>query len=253
MGIHRWPENSPHKGQVTRKCFYLMTSSCNFTIRRWRGVDWKGNTIPRHTHNNSPEQSAWLQYILISWRHCQNTELIKEICLEITIDGRLLKWQLGNQDIQNENGRHSRNHALWYNWRSCWFIQRDTNQQWQEPYQDIGESRPRSSEMDTIILFRHCLCWRRVISKHFLTSRWWARVARNCMMELNEHLPVYYLWFHVLAIITHCPFDIKVVTDNCSHNSHYSDVKMSMMASQITCITVVYSTVYPGADQKENI
>ena len=26
-GIHRWPVNSPHKGQVTRKCFYLMTSS----------------------------------------------------------------------------------------------------------------------------------------------------------------------------------------------------------------------------------
>ena len=27
-GIHRGPVNSPHKGQVTRKCFYLMTSSC---------------------------------------------------------------------------------------------------------------------------------------------------------------------------------------------------------------------------------
>ena len=27
-GIHRGPVNSPHKAQVTRKCFYLMTSSC---------------------------------------------------------------------------------------------------------------------------------------------------------------------------------------------------------------------------------
>ena len=26
-GIHRWPVNSPHKGSLTRKCFYLMTSS----------------------------------------------------------------------------------------------------------------------------------------------------------------------------------------------------------------------------------
>ena len=25
--IHRWPVNSPHKRPVTRKCFYLMTSS----------------------------------------------------------------------------------------------------------------------------------------------------------------------------------------------------------------------------------
>ena len=27
-GIHRWPVDSPHKGPVTRKCIYLMTSSC---------------------------------------------------------------------------------------------------------------------------------------------------------------------------------------------------------------------------------
>ena len=27
-GIHRWPVNSPHRWTVTRKCFHLMTSSC---------------------------------------------------------------------------------------------------------------------------------------------------------------------------------------------------------------------------------
>ena len=32
--------------------------------------------------------------------------------------------------------------------------------------------------------------------------------------------------------------------------SHYSDVIMSLMASQITSFTIVYSTVYSGADQK---
>ena len=31
---------------------------------------------------------------------------------------------------------------------------------------------------------------------------------------------------------------------------HYSDVIMGVMASQITSLTVVYSTVYSGADQR---
>ena len=30
-GIHRWPMNSPHKRPVTRKCFNLMTSSCEIS------------------------------------------------------------------------------------------------------------------------------------------------------------------------------------------------------------------------------
>ena len=36
------------------------------------------------------------------------------------------------------------------------------------------------------------------------------------------------------------------------HRSYYSDVIMGTMASQITSITIVYSTVYPGADQRKN-
>ena len=31
-GIHRWPVNSSHKWPVTRKCFHLMTSSCEREI-----------------------------------------------------------------------------------------------------------------------------------------------------------------------------------------------------------------------------
>ena len=34
--------------------------------------------------------------------------------------------------------------------------------------------------------------------------------------------------------------------------SHYNDVIMSAMASQITCLTIVYSTVYSGADQRKH-
>ena len=32
---------------------------------------------------------------------------------------------------------------------------------------------------------------------------------------------------------------------------HYNDVTMSLMASQITSLTIVYSTVYSGADQRK--
>ena len=34
--------------------------------------------------------------------------------------------------------------------------------------------------------------------------------------------------------------------------SHYDDVRMVAMPSQITSLTIVYSTVYPGADQSKH-
>ena len=34
--------------------------------------------------------------------------------------------------------------------------------------------------------------------------------------------------------------------------NHYNDVTMSLMASQITSLTIVYSTVYSGADQRKH-
>ena len=38
----------------------------------------------------------------------------------------------------------------------------------------------------------------------------------------------------------------------CSPVSHYSDVIMGAMASQITSLTIVYLTVYSGADQRKH-
>ena len=35
-------------------------------------------------------------------------------------------------------------------------------------------------------------------------------------------------------------------------NIHYDDVIMSVMASQITSLIIVYSTVYSGADQRKH-
>ena len=32
---------------------------------------------------------------------------------------------------------------------------------------------------------------------------------------------------------------------------HYSDVMMSAIASHLTCVLIVYSTVYSGADQRK--
>ena len=36
------------------------------------------------------------------------------------------------------------------------------------------------------------------------------------------------------------------------HSSHYNDVIMSAIASQITSLTIVYSTVYSDADQRKH-
>ena len=34
--------------------------------------------------------------------------------------------------------------------------------------------------------------------------------------------------------------------------THYSDIIMGTMASQITCVVIVYSTIYSGADQRKH-
>ena len=40
--IHRWPVNSPHKGLVTRKMFYLITSSCKYNTIAYSTTMVKG-------------------------------------------------------------------------------------------------------------------------------------------------------------------------------------------------------------------
>ena len=71
---------------------------------------------------------------------------------------------------------------------------------------------------------------------------------------LNSHLfqkPQKVLWHYLNTKqrrYSHCPL--------CTHNSnpiytHYSDVIMGAMASQITSLAIVYSTVYSDADQRK--
>ena len=94
-------------------------------------------------------------------------------------------------------------------------------------------------------------------------------VTRNfdvfCDLRLNKRLSKQWwcLWFGhhahcdviimtmgnglMLFSVIMCRYDI----DQCP-NFHYDDVTMSGMASQITSLRIVYSTVYPGADQRKH-
>ena len=49
-----------------------------------------------------------------------------------------------------------------------------------------------------------------------------------------------------------CYEDISVLVLTVSVSFHYSDVIMSAVASQITSLTIVYSTVYSGVDQRKH-
>ena len=52
-------------------------------------------------------------------------------------------------------------------------------------------------------------------------------------------------WGGAMPVVTlYSPQDIKV--------GHYGDIIMSAMASQITSLTIVYSTVYSGANQRKH-
>ena len=46
------------------------------------------------------------------------------------------------------------------------------------------------------------------------------------------------------------PIALYAHMDDVGYQSHYDDVTMSGMASQITSLTIVYSIVYSGADQR---
>ena len=63
----------------------------------------------------------------------------------------------------------------------------------------------------------------------------------------------------ILIWCNYTNFSYAVKQDNnstiCQHNrqiTHYSDVIMSVMASQITGLTIAYRTVYLGADQRKH-
>ena len=58
------------------------------------------------------------------------------------------------------------------------------------------------------------------------------------------------MWY-VLDISDH-EYEVQVCTNKCGSSIHYDDVIMTMLASQITSLTVVYSIVYTGVNQRKH-
>ena len=71
-----------------------------------------------------------------------------------------------------------------------------------------------------------------------------------------------YLWLPVMEILdkvtmkkkeeSHVRKTVNLPLWHEHHITHYTDVIMSAMASQITSLTIVYSTVYSGANQRKH-
>ena len=106
------------------------------------------------------------------------------------------------------------------------------------------------------------------------SNSWWVGFTKkwSAAGEVSEHIrsnrpyrlnPVVLNWswkaqlcLHLLS--THCSterwcicFEYLLVEDRDSLPLYHSDGMMSALASQITSLTIVYSTVYSGADQRQ--
>ena len=55
---------------------------------------------------------------------------------------------------------------------------------------------------------------------------------------------------HCLFKFSYAPLDTSTFVPSNIKSLHYSGVIMSSMASQITSVTIVYSTIYSGTDQR---
>ena len=100
-GIHLWPVNSPHKGPVTRKYFYSMTSSCwdvqQAVINRWTPLVANWNTLKVKYCNlgwisspkvvgNLMEESHHKYATVISFPHYQINQTDTILCNTLRVD-----------------------------------------------------------------------------------------------------------------------------------------------------------------------
>ena len=76
--------------------------------------------------------------------------------------------------------------------------------------------------------------------KYVISHKW-------CLMHDTRNMVNIYLWIPSFLVFRF-PFQRQFY----HRNSHYCDVIMGTMASQITSLTMVYSTMYSGADQREH-
>ena len=72
-----------------------------------------------------------------------------------------------------------------------------------------------------------------------------ARKQLKNAIEVRALMSKYIVLFHVDVIVIS-------FTKGQQYVKHYSDVRMGAIASQITSLTIVYSTVYSDADQRKH-
>ena len=82
----------------------------------------------------------------------------------------------------------------------------------------------------------------KLVAKYVLTNNFFKYIAwkRNASFVDIDSLFIESVYRHVRS------WDKKIL-------SHYDDVIMGAIASQITSLTIVYSTVYSGADQSKHL
>ena len=127
----------------------------------------------------------------------------------------------------------------------------------QNTTQPIGVTSHTTMELYVIITMTHHF------SNIFLVELY----GRSLLCPICQILPA---WFHYTMFQRLCCFRLTTVLENCHtdtlHNiprhklatvfqngmCHYDDVIMTMLASQITSLTVVYSILYSGVNQRKH-
>ena len=88
-------------------------------------------------------------------------------------------------------------------------------------------------------------------------------VIQNWKFIKNKTMDSHFYWRHIdrqtdrqtgIGTVNLAVFrQLAVNTSNCRiFKSHYSDVRMGTIASQINSLAIVYSAVYSGADQRKH-
>ena len=88
------------------------------------------------------------------------------------------------------------------------------------------------------------LCRNFTVRINVLSMRQRYTFLRNNLAIINFH--IFSLWFE--RVLYWHGFTLWTW---CRGRKHYNDVIMDVIASQITSLTIVYSTVYSGADQRK--
>ena len=110
--------------------------------------------------------------------------------------------------------------------------------------------------MDAVVLKSWREIMRHVMTAHYM---WTLHCKLACTQCRSKHGLIHFLWFHAGST----ELDMRTTIRHGDHGyistaililwlDHYSDVIMSTMPSQITCLTIIYSIVYSGADQRKH-